>query len=153
MPVQSCPDVSRLDDSYLVYNSDFGLQRAGWSAPRHRLSSYGVGDEFDLIAVGIDEVGGVVVGSACMRMPVREQQSPAVVRPGPATDTLSKGARGSILGQRRCLIDFLVGPASAPQPEPSNNPLVSSGAVPVETVDPLQGPATARLCRVMVIIS
>ena len=38
-----------------------------------------VGDEFDLEAVAVLEVAGVVIGSASVRMAVREQERPTVV--------------------------------------------------------------------------
>ena len=46
---------------------------------RGRLSGLG-GDKLDLEVVGVGEVGGVVLGSAGVRMPFGEQQRPAVGR-------------------------------------------------------------------------
>jgi antitoxin HigA-1 len=70
-------------DTALRLSRYFGTSERFWSNCQYLWigafsRSCFVGDEFDLEAVGVGEVGGVVIGSAGVGMCVGEQQCPAV---------------------------------------------------------------------------
>jgi hypothetical protein len=93
-----------------------------------RLWSRVGGDELDLEAIGVGEVGGVVIGPASVRMPVGEQQRPAECRSfsskavdvlagsGVEREMVQSGSQPVVLsgGQRGRLLDHEISGAEAP---------------------------------------